>query len=81
MRDRFARIAWALFIPVGALSIAAWALGVTRRLWASTEPTDHATFAVRFRGGETFFFHPLIGWWLQNGLWVNRAGNLGGRLV
>lgn len=70
VRKRFAPIAWALFIPVDALSIAGWALGITRRLWASSETAGYATYAVRFRSGETFFFHPVIGWWLQNGLWV-----------
>ena len=57
---------FAIVFTLGAVNFfVTWILGMTRSLWAHQTPQGVFTYPMRFRGGETWYFPPALGWYLD----------------
>jgi hypothetical protein len=53
------------------LTLAAfWITAGAPRNWAVSVPDDVHTYGIRFRRGADLFFRPVVGWFIDHGLWV-----------
>jgi hypothetical protein len=58
-----------LVVMVGEF-VAVWLLRATGSWWGSRTPDAIRTAPYRFMGGAVAYFHPTVGWLLNNGLWI-----------
>jgi hypothetical protein len=55
-------------VSTTAIVGAALMLAAAARPWLGVpKPDTSHSFAVRFNGGTTLYFHRGVGWWLENG--------------
>ncbi len=47
-----------------------WVLAGAQRIWAVTIPDVVHTYGIRTRRGVDLYFHPAVGWFIENGFWV-----------
>jgi hypothetical protein len=50
-----------------------WLLRATGSWWGSRTPDTVRTYPYRFMGGAVVYFHPTVGWFASNGLWLFAA--------
>jgi hypothetical protein len=56
-----------------ALFVVWWAAGLFRHLWAPSTPSPSHPYAVRFKGGQVFYFAEPVGVFMEYFLWFYLA--------
>jgi len=51
-----------------------WLISATRSRWATHTPDSIHTYPIRYKGSVTYYFHPVLGAYLEVGFWVMIGG-------